>query len=439
MPAPLSLPQSATTLESRTLDDPALRVWMEQNAGFKFPAWPLAAWDLDALILAAYYYSPDLDVARANVGAAEAAITTAAAKPNPSVSAGPGFSTSPESPYIFGFSLSVPIETAGKRGYRIASAMHLSDAARLRLGETAWAVRSRVRAALAEYLFSIRTVELLRNEEAIRTENVSLLEKRFRGGEIPWPDVNQARIDLATFRLTLRAAEGQIGVMLATLAAGIGLPAAALEEKTFRWAGIERPPSELSIDDIRKAAVLNRLDVRRSLIEYEAAQSNLQLEIAKQYPDIDIGPGYNFEEAHHFITLAASVILPIRNRNQGPIGEAEAKRKVAGATLLAVQSQVIAQSDKALAQYRAVRATLDDAVRAFNLQSEQERLTGKAFAAGEVDRLSMIGAQLQTAAGARAHLDALRQGQVALGAVEDATQRPLDASSAAGLPHGAPR
>ena len=441
VPAPISLPQSATSLEARNLDDPAMRAWMEQNAGFKTPDWPVAVWKPDAVTFAAYYFSPDLDVARANVAASTAAIRTAAAKPNPSLSVGPGLSTSPVSPYIFHFNFSVPIETAGKRGYRIAAATHLSDAALLRLGETAWTVRSRVRAALVDYLFSMRNVELLRNEEKIRTENVNLIEKGFRAGEISSPNLNQARTDLATFRLTLRAAEGQVGANLATLAAAIGVPAAALEGKSFRWAGIERPSPEkvLAIDSIRKAAVLNRLDVRRSLIEYEAAQSNLQLEIAKQYPDVDIGPGYDLDEGLNLFTIAATLILPIRNRNEGPIAEADAKRKVAGATLLNVQAQVIAQSDKALAQYRAVHATLDDADRAFNLQAEQERLAGKAFAAGEVDRLSLIGAQLQTAVGARARLDTLRQAQVALGAVEDAIQRPLDASSAAGLPHGAPR
>jgi outer membrane protein TolC len=225
------------------------------------------------------------------------------------------------------------------------------------------------------------------------------------------------------------------------IAGAIGVPVSTLEGKRFRWTNLEQPPrvQTFSTDEIRGAAVINRLDVQRSLSEYEAAQSNLQLEIAKQYPDLDIGPGYNFEEAQHFFSIAATVVLPIRNRNEGPIAEAQAKRRVAGATLLNTQALVIAQSDKALAQYRAAQATLDDAGRSLELQMEQERQQRKAFDAGEVDRLVLVGAQLQTAITARARADAARQAQVALGALEDALQRPLETGVAPVLPQRPPR
>ena len=110
-------------------------------------------------------------------------------------------------------------------------------------------------------------------------------------------------------------------------------------------------PGALPAPDVRAAAVENRLDVQRALAQYEAAQSRLQLEVARQYPDIDLGPGYAYEEGVHLISLRMGTVLPLRNRNEGPIAEAEAQRKAAGAQLLATQSAVIAQSDKALAQY----------------------------------------------------------------------------------------
>ncbi len=75
-------------------------------------------WDLNLLTLAGFYFNPDLDVARANAAAADAAITTAATKPNPSVSFAPGYQTPNSTQFITSFDFS--IETAGKRGYRIA-------------------------------------------------------------------------------------------------------------------------------------------------------------------------------------------------------------------------------------------------------------------------------------------------------------------------------
>lgn len=59
---------------------------MGQTAGFSPSSWPLAEWDLNSLTLAAYYFNPKMDVARAKAAAAAASIDTAATKPNPSIS-----------------------------------------------------------------------------------------------------------------------------------------------------------------------------------------------------------------------------------------------------------------------------------------------------------------------------------------------------------------
>ena len=90
-PAPIAPPALAAGLEARNLDDPGLRAWMSQAAAFEPPAWPMTAWDLNKLTLAAYYFNTDMDVARANAAVADAAIKTAAMKPNPSVGADAGY------------------------------------------------------------------------------------------------------------------------------------------------------------------------------------------------------------------------------------------------------------------------------------------------------------------------------------------------------------
>src|SRR5665213_1217251 len=167
--APISPLALAASLQARSLDDPDLRSWMKQAANYQPPSWPLESWDLNALTLAAFYFNPDLDVARANAAAADAAIKTAAMKPNPSVGVGPGYESGAQGPFTMAFNFSLPIETAGKRGYRIANATHLSLASRIQLAQTAWVVRSRVRSALVDYLFAVQAASLVQNEEALRS------------------------------------------------------------------------------------------------------------------------------------------------------------------------------------------------------------------------------------------------------------------------------
>jgi outer membrane protein TolC len=406
-----------------------LQAFIEENVGHPVAPWPPKTWDLGTLSLAALYFNPTLESARARVAQAQAAVVTAGARPNPSLSVAPGI----PSPYLFNLDFAVPIETAGKRGHRIESARSLEHAARFDLADSAWRVRSGVRTRLLNYLIASRSLDLLRSEEQVRQEQVNILAQRFAVGEIPRPEVDLARIELSKTHLAISTVEGQIAEAKATLAASIGIPVAGLQEFNFSWADLDSPPSaeSLSPQQIQRQAVLNRLDVRRSLAQYAAAEADLQVEISKQYPDIQIGPGYTYEEKNNFFTLGLSTTLPIFNRNQGPIAEAEARRKEAGAAFSETQAQVIARSERALALYTAGLKELTEADQFLRkLQDTQLRMTQQALRLGEQDRLSLNGVQIQNSVLARARLDALARAQSALGELEDAVQRPLDPGDA---------
>jgi outer membrane protein TolC len=167
------------------------------------------------------------------------------------------------------------------------------------------------------------------------------------------------------------------------------------------------------------------LDIRRALAQYAATEANVQLEIAKQYPDINIGPGYTFEERHSFLTGGLSVVLPVFNRNEGPIAEAEARRQEAAATVVETQARVIARSERALAVYTAATREVAEAESLHRLQEAQRRVTEQAIRAGANNRLGLDAVDIQVSVFARAYLDALARAQRALGDLEDAVQHPL--------------
>ena len=80
---PLVPAQTAASLQTRTLDDPGLREFLATNLHREFPEWPLPAWDFQSLTLAAFYFHPSLDVARAQWGVAKAGVQSAGGRPNP--------------------------------------------------------------------------------------------------------------------------------------------------------------------------------------------------------------------------------------------------------------------------------------------------------------------------------------------------------------------
>ena len=144
----------------------------------------------------------------------------------------------------------------------------------------------------------------------------------------------------------------------------------------------------------------------------------MQLEIAKQYPDVHISPGYEFDQGEHKFGIGASATLPILSRNRGPITEAEAKRKEAEIRFLAVQSAAIQDTERGLAAYRRayMQWTNDStliAAQTHNLKSAEATVQ-----AGEADQSAVWTAQLQRLEARRGQLESLRVVQQALGALE---------------------
>jgi outer membrane protein, heavy metal efflux system len=425
-PAPIVASTTAAQFESRSLADTGLRAFEEGTLGHPVSPWPTKCWDLQTLSLAALYFNPALDVARARLATAEGAIVTASARPNPTVDFVPGVPT----PYLLTQDFLLLIETAGKRGRRVQIAQNLNQAARLDLADSAWTVIIGARLALLNYLVASRNVELLRSEQQVRQDQIGILDQIHSAGEIPRLDVDLARIEFSKTQVATRAAEGQVADAKTVLAAAIGIPVARLEGAEFSWPGLDTPPApeSLSADQVQRDAVLNRLDIRRSLAQYAAAEAALHSEIAKQYPNFNIGPGYTYEERNHFFTVGFSTSLPVFNRNQGPIAEAQGRRMEAAAAFLQTQSQVIARSERALAVYTAVLKELAEAESLRKLQETQLQITQQGIRAGADNRLSLDNMEIQSWVLARTRLDALARAQRALGQLEDAVQRPLEPS-----------
>ncbi len=427
-PKPLVPSETLSRFESRTLDDPGLKEFIERNRPRDLPAWPPAQWDLRLLTLAAFYYHPDLDVARAEWGTAKAGVIAAGQRPNPRAGFNPAYnasSTSGISPWIFGFSLDVPLETAGKRGYRVARAGHLAQAARLDIAAAAWKVRSRLRARMLELDAAVQAAALRDRQRAIQEKLVLALEKRLAAGEVALPEVTRARISRDQTVLLLRDARKRTAEARVAVAVAIGVPAAALDGHDVSFDFVNELPADLPPADVRRKALLNRPDVLASLAEYEAAQSYLQLEIARQYPDIHPGPGYTWDQGDSKWSLGLSITLPVLNRNEGPIAGAEARRTESAARFTALQARVIGESDRALAGYRESLKKLEAADALLASQRSRRQSAEAMFHAGEADRLALLGARLELETGALARLEALAGVQRALGLLEDAVERPL--------------
>ena len=429
---PISAAATAQQIEARSLSDTNFKAFLEKNLDHQFAAWPLTNLDFPTLTLTAFYFHPSLDVARAQWAVARGGETTAGARPNPVLTATPGYSANPPhdvSPWFPSVTLDIPIETAGKRRYRIAHAEHLSEAARLNISTAAWQTRSVVRSALVDYEVTSRRTVLLRQHVELQERAFALLEQRFAAGAISSVELAPARVQLFQARTDAADAQRLALESRARIAEAVGLPLRAIDGIEFQFDVNQTADASLLSDEVRREALLGRADILAALAEYAASQSALQLEIAKQYPDVHFNPGYQYDQGENKWSLGISVELPVLYRNQGGIAEAKAKRDELAARFIALQTKVISEIDRALlsraAAIEQIRR-LEDLTRAQQQQVEQIEA---AFKAGAADQLEVANARAELALNEIARLEALAKKQQAIGRLEDALQRPFEGLS----------
>jgi len=416
--------------DDRSLENTNLQSFLATNhvAPVSNPA--ARKWDLETLTLVAFYYHPSLDLARAQWDAAKAGVRTASGRPNPSVGLLPGYNFNAQSgvsPWLPSVTYDVPIETAGKRGKRMERAEHLSQAARLNIVTAAWQVRSGLRASLLDFAAASRRQAALQSLLQIEQAIVQLMEQRLAAGAIASTELFPARIALLRTQSELIDLRRQLADSRARVADALGVPLASVASLDFDFPiAVPANWNDPSFAELRRNALQGRADLLVSLSEYEATQSALRLEIAKQYPDIHLGGSWQWDQGENKWQLGVTMELPILNQNQGPIAEAEAKRAEAAARFTALQAKAISEIDRAMATRQAIADQLKETEEIVQANQQQVSLLQAALDKGGADRVELETATLELRSTELTLLELRIKALQSVGQLEDALQRPFD-------------
>jgi outer membrane protein TolC len=427
-PKPLAPEKSAAQFDARRLDDAGLKHFVASNSAGEFKNWPPAQWDLPMLTLAAFYFHPDLAVARAQWNLVAAGEKTAGGRPNPTLSLSPQYNSTTlvPSPWAPAVNFDLPLETMGKRGKRLAEAAENSEAARFNFISAAWQIRSGVRGALLEFSTAQKRAELLQKQFTAQNEISRRLWQRFNAGVLARSEMVPPQMALNRTQLELATAQTKLSEARSRLAEALGLPLAALDGIKFETEFALPDLAALNSATARHAALLGRSDIRAALAEYAAAEANLRLEIAKQFPDVHLNPGYQFDQGDNKWSLGLTFELPILNQNQGPIAESQARRELAAAKFLQLQAQVIGVTDRAVASLAAAQAQLKTGDALLDMAQRQQKSVAAQVKAGSADPLDALNAEMELNTIRLGQLDGAAQFQSALGALEDALRRPAE-------------
>ncbi len=425
---PLESPHSPAVYDGKSLEAPELRQFVARALGREPSPWPPSHLSYETLSLVAFYFHPQLAVARAQWGVSQGSLKTAEARPNPTLSLQPGYNFSASggiNPWFPGMNLDWPLETAGKRGYRKARATFLAEAARLNVLQAGWSIRVALRSALLDLTAAERRERLLQDQLTSQQRLLQVLEQRFQAGAASRTEVSQ--VQLASMKSLSDQAEAHRQAVEARgrVAEWSGLPLARLEGLMLELGtSDERPTSDDDFLKMRELALQQRTDLRASLAEYLATESSLQLEVARQYPDLHLGTGYQWDQGDSKWNLGVSLELPLLNRNRGPIAEATARRAEAAARFHALQEKILADLSRAFRQHQAAQSHASRAAALLEAQQQQLARVRSAFERGGADQVELQSAQLEAVSAELVKLEAWIRQQQALGELEQALQTP---------------
>lgn len=156
-------------------------------------------------------------------------------------------------------------------------------------------------------------------------------------------------------------------------------------------------------------ALLRHPRLLAAMAAYRTSEKELQLEIRKQYPELELGPGFTHEEGEDKVGLSVGFTLPLWNRNREGIARARGSRALS-------RHDAVQQWRELVLQANALCRRQELAVR--HCRTEHERLSAllrstarqeELFLLGEVDLPTIAAARQETYTRRLAYLDCLAE------------------------------
>lgn len=147
--------------------------------------------------------------------------------------------------------------------------------------------------------------------------------------------------------------------------------------------------------DARRSSLAESPRLNAQRLEHRTAEANLQLQIRKQWPDLQLGPLWQDEEGQSRPGLILNLPLPVFTGNDPAIAEARAERELTAEALRATFEQLL--QELAIAEIRYAAAVQPASqFRELVTTAEQQIEDARSLAqAGQLDAMLMLDALLR--------------------------------------------
>jgi outer membrane protein, heavy metal efflux system len=383
------------------------------------------AFTVDELVTRALTDNPELRAARAEVDAARGRLLQAGLRPNPMLDLSAQQNvTGPDNNMTLGVTL--PLDLNRRKAGRVGVAERELEMKSAQVADRERGLRADVRMKAGEVLAAQRNLRITQDLLDVNHQALGLVRERVRRGAAPSLEENLERVEVNRLDASRQLLESRVDVPTLQLKALVGLgPDAPLAIQ-----GDLRPlPLELDREEGLRRALVARPDLLATRAEVEMARATIRKEQAEGRWDASVNVGYmrqnmGFDlngltergenrpitDIFHFVGGGVTIMLPVRNRNQGNIAaafaETQAAERRADFTMLTVRQEIAA----AFIQHEAAQRALEIYTQGVRELARQNlEVMRKAYALGRTSLLDVITEQRRYIDIEMGYTDALKQ------------------------------
>ena len=252
---------------------------------------------------------------------------------------------------------------------------------------------------------------------AVEEKLAKTTRSRFKAAEVSELDVNTVQLDLQRIVQERSLLQSQQQALLVSLNTLLGRPPSSALDIDASVAEIDALPG---LEQLQRAAIASRPDLHGAMLAADRADADMALAKASRWEDWTVGlelsqdkqviTGAPSQGVNRAIGVTVSIPLPLYNKGQGLVAEAQASGDQARARIAALRQNILGEVASAYGEAMRLQASLSQyGQRQLPLSERSVRLAQQGYNQGLIPVFDVVQAQRQQSELNATHLTTLDQ------------------------------